>query len=1196
MEDVCDLPSKFLEQGRDESTFGGRFATFLAGNSNTRQTASWFYRYNDREIEVREIRTAKSIVVAKINATELASDEDEVKELRITFVTHACLRNVEYLIICCSMQSAESRVWLYNPLTLSKTCPCTTDLGETITAAAVTERIPGTDVSVSAYYLLVGTDRNLYHCQISAMGHHDANLSWGSTYGTSYPRPVTAIASYVRATDPKPVVIFGTDSGDIDIGEVGGDRYYRMGGFQSGVHAPVSHILVDAAPSPKYGTFVAAFGNQEQSHARIVSCLIAVETGEVGPPAIYQPAPNDPVGYVSALTMTRVSTGHKLYAGLRTLQHGSSWLNSVSMILLQDGLDPQIATQDVTYASAYPILDFHMESAMPYSYVLHMNKLCTFVDSESLPVVKEAEQIWTHQHHVGDFVYAKQREQILSRRRARHNELFFDKLLTACGVDVALYPPRDIREMQKLLDGIEPLRLLWRDSLLLYLLLDRHDGKESSFVNECMIHQSYYHATKGYWCMDHGRFKEAVQYLTQPSVNNDWPNQVLLTLRDNGEWAEAARFLEIVQPAAESVEDIAIQMDILLRTDIQRSNALTSLLNSNFSSEEERFVIQYCRKSTNPMAKEFLAIYLMNRGQYGEMVSFFSSSGGQMSGPSGRIISNIRMVLPGVQAKTLALPTEPAPVTRYSKPAPAFTAATPVANGRREEIDETDMPLSASRHVRSDIVPLAETQKSFIQAVHTHTERIDSSAVRSPVTPTESSPMDVEQPSGSEPFAVPTPLRSPAALSCASPISPLSGSPRSPIESVPAVKSPPFVRSPQSPAKLLNGNSAKPPIAPGTAPAQMGTEHTFPSNSIRQSYQSYQPSYTPRPELYRPSPLRHELQAPVPMNVTPAFNSSTAPFAFKPASTVNGVDASSIATPSNAQSPRESELRGTPASNAGVVGSAKSGGSAESVKSIRSSVGSASPIGPPLLNQSPFAPKPQADVERKKLSTPPTRTIEKPRLASPALPDTGIPKSRGRARGQRKAVAANTSQEMHQDDMEDIEMQDASSAATSKTPRRKQTRFADNLESTEHQPERRRALRATPARRSRFGVDEGDEMLKDEEEAPVPSTRKSARRSTKKQVEEEPHDIDVPPVTPSNRTKRSAGASVRASSKKAGGRGASSSVVSDEPMTLDDLGTPGPSSRPGTAKSSRRKANIVDTPLTERRITRRMAKEMEDHQ
>ncbi|KAJ3057017.1 hypothetical protein HK097_001501 [Rhizophlyctis rosea] len=168
MEDFCDFHPKFLGEERDDLTYRGRFATFPAsdapgpsGTANTgRTSATWFYRYNSREIEVRNIRTCKEGVLARFKAADLAQTTGEE---RITFVTHARLAAAEYLIIC-TTNSSSSRLWLWDLFTFRAQLVLSSDRGS-FSTATVTTAMDGPE-GLRAYYVLGATGSHVHYAEL----------------------------------------------------------------------------------------------------------------------------------------------------------------------------------------------------------------------------------------------------------------------------------------------------------------------------------------------------------------------------------------------------------------------------------------------------------------------------------------------------------------------------------------------------------------------------------------------------------------------------------------------------------------------------------------------------------------------------------------------------------------------------------------------------------------------------------------------------------------------------------------------------------------------------------------------------------------------------------------------------------------------------------------------------------------------
>ncbi|KAL9122447.1 MAG: hypothetical protein Q9187_000992 [Circinaria calcarea] len=127
-------------------------------------------------------------------------------------------------------------------------------------------------------------------------------------------------------------------------------------------------------------------------------------------------------------------------------------------------------------------------------------------------------------------------EQIHHHRRALENELFFDRLLKAVGVDQAskLYPPRsnqDLRNLyQRIVTSTSPDH--HKQSLVYYILKDLPSQTQSSvdYAKNCYIPNKYQVFIDGIWYLDRLVLERALDYLTDPCLVPTFPEDILYTL------------------------------------------------------------------------------------------------------------------------------------------------------------------------------------------------------------------------------------------------------------------------------------------------------------------------------------------------------------------------------------------------------------------------------------------------------------------------------------------------------------------------------------------------------------------------------------------------------------------------------------------------------------------------------------------
>ncbi|KAI4257544.1 MAG: hypothetical protein LQ352_001609 [Teloschistes flavicans] len=164
------------------------------------------------------------------------------------------------------------------------------------------------------------------------------------------------------------------------------------------------------------------------------------------------------------------------------------------------------------------------------------------------------------------FAYGEQTiNKIVKSRRSMDNELFIDLLLKTLNIQGPsdVYPPKSNQDLRKLHRQIlkSPSPAHHQQSLLYYILkdvpsLDKHTASPAStFAKSVHLPRKYRIFIDGIWLMDRGKFKEALDHLTEPVLIPTFPDKIISTLcthRDRADKDLALAYYHTVKPAIES--------------------------------------------------------------------------------------------------------------------------------------------------------------------------------------------------------------------------------------------------------------------------------------------------------------------------------------------------------------------------------------------------------------------------------------------------------------------------------------------------------------------------------------------------------------------------------------------------------------------------------------------------------------------
>ncbi|KAI8321417.1 hypothetical protein GQ54DRAFT_261777 [Martensiomyces pterosporus] len=302
------------------------------------------------------------------------------------------------------------------------------------------------------------------------------------------------------------------------------------------------------------------------------------------------------------------------------------------------------------------------------------------------------------------------RSALAEQRRRMDGELFIDLLLRMAGVagvgSASAYPPRTPAEQRTLVEriGSSDLDDLKQHCIVYYLLLDLDESAipnstAVAYARDMLVPRHFEYLMRGYWLMDHGQTAAGVSYLADPSVIADWAPKILRTAAASGLYREARRLLSsataMMQPKLTAQpEESSVVMDVLLHCDLgeafafQRQKAsipelrhsllaqlfafalspnvrrsvIDQLATLPFDDDEEVALESHClHPDTPPHARDFLALYYVNRGRYVEAIRVFQDiAKSEASRPSNEaqrrkraersaMVKNLMMLLPTAQ-------------------------------------------------------------------------------------------------------------------------------------------------------------------------------------------------------------------------------------------------------------------------------------------------------------------------------------------------------------------------------------------------------------------------------------------------------------------------------------------------------------------------------------------------------------------
>ncbi|XXH02110.1 hypothetical protein Hte_008477 [Hypoxylon texense] len=171
-------------------------------------------------------------------------------------------------------------------------------------------------------------------------------------------------------------------------------------------------------------------------------------------------------------------------------------------------------------------------------------------------------------------------QQIEATRRGLDGSLFIERVLKALNLSNAtnLYPPRNEAALRKLFEHIcdsTNATIHHKASVVFYLLLDvddRNGVDRAQYIAEQLnIPENYKIFMQGLWYMDNQTFDVALQYLTHPSLQPDFVDDIVSVLvrhAPEGDYSLPLAYYQTVQPLVQSPSTLELLFRALARSSI----------------------------------------------------------------------------------------------------------------------------------------------------------------------------------------------------------------------------------------------------------------------------------------------------------------------------------------------------------------------------------------------------------------------------------------------------------------------------------------------------------------------------------------------------------------------------------------------------------------------------------------------------
>ncbi|KAI0891011.1 nuclear pore complex assembly-domain-containing protein [Annulohypoxylon nitens] len=165
-------------------------------------------------------------------------------------------------------------------------------------------------------------------------------------------------------------------------------------------------------------------------------------------------------------------------------------------------------------------------------------------------------------------------------RRSLEGFLFIDRVLKALNLSKATshYPPKNKDALRQLYEHISESKnatIHHKLSVVYYILLDVDEQNGTSqaeaYSQRASIPKKYKIFMKGLWHMDALQFELALQYLTHPSLQPDFVDDIITVLvrhSKNGDYSLPLAYYHTVQPIIQSSAALELLFDSLARSSV----------------------------------------------------------------------------------------------------------------------------------------------------------------------------------------------------------------------------------------------------------------------------------------------------------------------------------------------------------------------------------------------------------------------------------------------------------------------------------------------------------------------------------------------------------------------------------------------------------------------------------------------------
>ncbi|KAJ3321760.1 hypothetical protein HDV06_003909 [Boothiomyces sp. JEL0866] len=625
MDEFIDFSDKSLK---------GRFATTYASiqkekmnlypaESETRSNSTWLYRLDANRIQVRTFEAGDGAIISSLHSETLSPNAV------FQFAAHSKINGRHYLLILTKDQrNHEKCLWLYDIYT-SKARKLKFELKGEYTDL----HFASTSNSDGFTYFAITENERFHMAGLRISGNFPIKVEYtifhNFTLSNLSDPTITCVRIDSHPFQSPVTVLIGTIAGIVEIYQLVAQELEYLSKIAS--PGPVSHLeyAVDHQGGPSY--LVVGHGQRDTNNTE--TPLISTYSIDDNFSAQLNEAVEWTLDYeegeLAALKLVQNDDGYKIY----TVYHSNT---GYTLDIYSSEMN-EILNRSYIPVTNGDILDINVSTVGGHFLILYSNGVGTFIsdldDTEEVkPNLPEFFEWFGRDlsFESGQYRPAKCSEIIQNRERLG-GELFFDKLLYTCDIPQSWYPPSDANQLERLFNAVcnGEYQTALKHSIIYYLLKNISDAKAEAYVKYYGLAKSFIYGVNGFWDFDNGKFQDAIKFLSDPGVDLrdnpekpcNWIEKIITNLYKQERYKLALDFIQAssislwTDNIIDAVHQIYCKVDILGALEFQKaysvdiSLSMPTILDQVFKDHSPILMDQLVKAPLLPLEESCLIDY-----------------------------------------------------------------------------------------------------------------------------------------------------------------------------------------------------------------------------------------------------------------------------------------------------------------------------------------------------------------------------------------------------------------------------------------------------------------------------------------------------------------------------------------------------------------------------------------------------------